>query len=165
MNIKKNKVYLLLGSNMNAPEKQLKLATQAINKKIGQVVRSSAVYETAAWGKTNQPAFLNQVLILETPHDPFALMNIILSIEQHMGRIRQQKYAARIIDIDILFYGKEIINGEQLIIPHPLMNQRKFVLTPLHELSPRFLHPVFKQTIHQLLKECPDKLSVNKLLK
>lgn len=160
-----HKTYLLLGSNLDNPQLQLKRATKLIGKKIGIILRSSASYETAAWGKTNQPNFLNQVLVLETNLDPFALMNTILQIETEMGRVRYRKYDARIIDIDILFYGKEIINGEQLIIPHPMMSERRFVLTPLNELAPRFNHPVYKVTIHQMLEECRDKLAVKKILR
>jgi len=160
-----HKTYLLLGSNLQDPKQQLKQAVKTIGKKVGKVMRSSALYETAAWGKTNQPNFLNQVLVLETSLDPFALMNTILEIELEMGRVRNRKYDARIIDIDILFYGKEIIKAEQLIIPHPMMSERRFVLTPLNELAPRFNHPVYKISIHQMLEECRDKLAVKKLLR
>ena len=90
-------------------------------------------------------------------------MKAILEIESEMGRIRTQKNAPRIIDIDILFYNKEIINTKNLTIPHPLMQERNFVMFPLNELSPNFIHPVFKKNIHRLLRSCKDKLAVNKI--
>ena len=94
--------------------------------------------------------------------NPDEILDKILSIEKSMGRIRTVKNAPRIIDIDILFYEKEIINEKDLIIPHPLIQERKFVLTPLNELSPNFIHPVFKKNIHELLRNCKDKLPVQK---
>jgi 2-amino-4-hydroxy-6-hydroxymethyldihydropteridine diphosphokinase len=158
-----NKVYLLLGSNQQNPAKQLVKATAFIHQQIGSIIRQSSIYETAAWGNTKQANFLNQVLIVHTTLLPSNLMQTILAIEKKMGRIRTIKNAPRTIDIDILFYNKEIIVAPTLIIPHPLLQQRKFVLTPLNELSPNFKHPVLKKTIHQLLPICKDKLAVTKI--
>lgn len=157
------KVYLLLGSNMNNPGKQLSRAIGHINKKIGRISRRSAIYQTAAWGKTAQPDFLNQVIIVQTNLDAEPLMQMILSIEEKMGRIRTEKNAPRIIDIDILFYDKEMIKTKTLHVPHPAMHLRRFVLVPLNALSSNFIHPVFRKTIHQLLLECPDRLDVKKI--
>ena len=120
------------------------------------------MYTTAAWGNTNQPDFLNQVIVIYTKLQPNELMESILEIEKKLGRVRTIKNAPRTIDIDILFYEKEIINQKDLIIPHPLIQQRKFVLIPLNELSPLFFHPVLKKNISQLLKLCKDKLPVHK---
>jgi 2-amino-4-hydroxy-6-hydroxymethyldihydropteridine diphosphokinase len=158
-----NKVYLLLGSNRQQPIKQLQLAKKIIAKKIGSVSRTSSVYKTAAWGNTKQPDFLNQVLITTTKLSAQETIQHILSIEKEMGRIRTKKNAPRIIDIDILFFNKEVINSKKLQVPHPRLQLRNFVLIPLNQLSPNFKHPVLNKTIHQLLRICPDTLTVNKI--
>lgn len=157
-----NKTYLLLGSNMGNSQRQLSKAVGLIEKKIGKVLRQSGLYATAAWGNTNQPDFLNQVIIIETGLTAQQTMQTILSIEKKMGRVRTVKNAPRIIDIDILFFNKEIIQQEQLTIPHPELQNRRFVLVPLNQLSPNFRHPVLKKTIHHLFIHCPDKLNVKK---
>lgn len=158
-----NKVYLLLGGNQGDPAKNLRKAWTLIEKRIGQILRSSSVYQTAAWGNRDQTDFLNQVIIAETPLTASQCLEACLSIEKEMGRTRSFKYAPRVIDIDILFFNKEIIHRHELIIPHPAMQLRRFVLVPLNELSPQLLHPVLKQTVHQLLLQCPDELNVNKI--
>lgn len=157
-----NKTYLLLGSNMGNSQQQLATATRLIKKNIGKVTRRSKLYATAAWGNTNQPDFLNQVIIVETKLTALQTISSILSIEKEMGRIRTVKNAPRIIDIDILFFNKEIINETILSVPHPEIQNRRFVLVPLNELSPNFIHPVFQQSIHHLLKTCKDPLNVKK---
>ncbi len=157
-----NKTYLLLGSNMGNSEKQLLAAQKHIEKKVGNIIRRSSIYQTAAWGKTDQPDFLNQVIIVETILDASTTMSAILLIEKNMGRIRTQKNAPRIIDIDILFFNKAVIEQATLIVPHPQLQNRRFVLIPLNELSANFIHPVNQKTIHQLLRVCPDKLAVKK---
>jgi 2-amino-4-hydroxy-6-hydroxymethyldihydropteridine diphosphokinase len=156
-------VYLLLGSNMGNSKQKLLTAIRYIEKEIGSVTRQSHLYKTAAWGKTDQPDFINQVIIVETSLDPQQTIKTILSIEKKMGRIRTEKNAPRIIDIDILFFGKQVINETELIIPHPQLANRRFVLIPLNELSPLLKHPVLKKTIHHLLRVCADKLPVNKI--
>lgn len=158
-----NKIYLLLGSNQQQPLQQLQLAKKIIAKKIGPVSRASAVYKTAAWGNTKQPDFLNQVLVATTKFSASETIDILLEIEKEMGRIRTKKNAPRIIDIDILFFNKEVINTKKLQVPHPRLQLRNFVLIPLNELSPNFKHPVLQKTINQLLKICPDDLTVNKI--
>ena len=157
-----NKAYLLLGSNMGNSKTQLVKAVRNIEKKIGSVTRLSTLYSTAAWGNTRQPDFLNQVIIVDTELTASQTMQIILQIEKQMGRIRTVKNAPRIIDIDILFFNKEIIDQKQLIIPHPQIQNRRFVLVPLNQLSPNLLHPVLKKSVHQLLIHCPDTLNVKK---
>lgn len=157
-----NKIYLLLGSNMGNSKIQLSKAVKNIEKKIGIVNRKSGLYATAAWGNTNQADFLNQVIIVDTVLTAQQIMQSILSIEKKMGRVRTVKNAPRIIDIDILFFNKNIIEEEQLSVPHPQIQNRRFVLVPLNELSPLLLHPVLKKTIHQLLIHCTDDLDVKK---
>lgn len=156
------KIYLLLGSNLGEPAKQFKKAKSHLQKQIGKIIRESSCYSTAAWGNTNQPDFLNQVIILESTLSPQKVMQKILSIEKEMGRIRTKKNAPRIIDIDILFYGKTILTTENLTIPHPLLQERNFVLVPLNELSPNFKHPIIKKSVHQLMLKCKDRLAVKK---
>lgn len=157
-----NKTYLLLGSNMGNSRQLLLQAIKLIKKKIGRVTRQSKLYATAAWGNTNQPDFLNQVIVVETTLGAAEIIKNILSIETEMGRIRTVKNAPRIIDIDILFFNKEMIREKDLTVPHPEIQNRRFVLVPLNELSPGLKHPVLKKTIHQLLEACPDTLDVKK---
>ena len=157
-----NKLYLLLGSNMGNSKKLLSKAKLQIEKQIGSVKRQSSLYTTAAWGNTKQPDFLNQVIIIETALTTVQTMQTILNIEKKMGRLRTVKNAPRIIDIDILFFNKEIINQQGLIIPHPQIQNRRFVLVPLNQLSPNLRHPVLKKSVHQLLIHCADKLNVKK---
>jgi 2-amino-4-hydroxy-6-hydroxymethyldihydropteridine diphosphokinase len=158
-----NKTYLLLGSNLGNSQKQLEVAKKHISIKMGEILRLSSYYSTLAWGNTNQPDFLNQVIIIDNKLSPEQTMETILDIEIKMGRIRTEKNAPRIIDIDILFYNKEIINTKNLIIPHPLMQERNFVMHPLNELSPNFIHPILKKNIHSLFLSCKDQLTVNKI--
>lgn len=157
-----NTIYLLLGSNQQNPQKQLSIAQKYITKKIGAIRRSSGIYQTAAWGNTQQPDFLNQVVIAETNLQAAALLQTIFKIEALMGRVRTKKNAPRIIDIDILFYNKAIIHSQILDIPHPRIPERNFVLVPLNELSPNFKHPVIQKTIHQILINSTDTLTVKK---
>jgi len=157
-----NKAYLLLGSNMGNSRQQLLAANKLVKKNIGRIARQSKLYVTAAWGNTNQPDFLNQVIIVETKLSATELIKAILFVETDMGRIRTTKNAPRIIDIDILFFNKDIIHEKNLIVPHPEIQNRRFVLVPLNELSPAFVHPVLKKTIHQLLDSSPDTLDVKK---
>lgn len=158
-----SKIYLLLGSNIGDGKKHLSKAISLIQKKIGNIKRVSSEYLTAAWGKKDQPDFINQVIIADTYLTAGEVMQTILEIESTLGRIRTEKNAPRIIDIDILYYGKQIINQKDLIVPHPAIQLRRFVLVPLNELSPNFIHPVLKKSNHQLLLKCPDKLTVKKI--
>ncbi len=158
-----NIIYLLLGSNQQQPQQQLIKAQKLITKQIGSISRTSAVYKTAAWGNTKQPDFLNQVIIVQTPLQAANVMQVILAIEEKMGRLRTVKNAPRIIDIDILFFNKEIIATPLVQVPHPRIAQRNFVLMPLNELSPNFKHPVLQKSIHQLLRICTDTLTVHKI--
>lgn len=157
-----NKTYLLLGSNLGNSFVQLSKALVHIEKRIGRINRRSGLYTTAAWGNTKQPHFLNQVIIVETTLTALETMQAILQIEKKMGRVRTIKNAPRIIDIDILFFNKDIIDLEQLTIPHPQIQNRRFVLVPLNQLSPNLRHVVLKKSVHQLLMHCPDKLNVKK---
>ena len=158
-----NNTYLLLGSNMGNSTELLSKAIEQIENKIGPLLLSSNLYATAAWGNTSQPDFLNQVIKIATHLAAAETLAIILSIEKNMGRIRTTKNAPRIIDIDILFFNNEIINQSDLIVPHPEIQNRRFVLTPLQEIAPQMIHPVLNKTIEQLLSQCPDQLAVKKI--
>ncbi len=141
----------------------LQLALQQIELIIGEVVTQSSVYKTTPWGNIHQNDFLNQVLCVSTHFSPDELMMHLLEIEKQMGRTRTVKNAPRIIDIDILFYANEVYSSPIVTIPHPLLHQRRFVLQPLSELNPDFVHPGYNKTIKQLLTECADTGLVEKL--
>ena len=158
-----NKVYILTGGNLGDRMSNLQQAREYLDKEAGSITSSSSVYETEAWGSTNQPDFYNQVHIIMTKLSAEEVMEKILEIEERMGRIRGAKNASRIIDIDILFFNADIINKKNLIIPHAEISNRRFVLTPLNELSPGFVHPVLNKTIGELLAVCKDPLSVRAL--
>ena len=156
-------VYLITGGNEGDRIGNLQQAASLIEKKAGRIIQSSALYETAAWGKTEQQDFLNQVLMIQTSLEPGDLLQSLLSVEKTMGRVRKEKYGPRTIDIDILLYGNLILNEERLQIPHPRMKDRRFVLEPLTEIAPDLVHPVFQKTIASLLMECTDPLDVRKI--
>jgi 2-amino-4-hydroxy-6-hydroxymethyldihydropteridine diphosphokinase len=159
-----NKVYLLLGSNMGARLQLLETAIKNINQRIGEVVEKSSIYETAAWGKTDQPGFLNIAIAVNTLLSPLEVLTKALDIESQLGRIREEKWGARLIDIDIIFYGNDIVNiPDQLQIPHPEMHKRKFVLEPLVEIAPDLQHPILNKSLSELLLELSDHLEVTKI--
>ena len=157
-------IYLLLGSNMGDKKAHLNQAMILIRQQIGEIVAQSSIYETEPWGFKDNSYFLNQVLKIRTSLHPESLLTDILSIEKKIGRQRiKNQYESRIIDIDILFYDELIINSEQLTIPHPLIEKRKFVLIPLVEIADDFIHPVSGKTMNCLLNECKDKSEVKKI--
>jgi 2-amino-4-hydroxy-6-hydroxymethyldihydropteridine diphosphokinase len=158
-----NKAYLLTGGNMGDREARLKQAEQLLNEHCGKVTASSLLYETAAWGKTDQPSFLNQALELSTMLNAKQLIRKILKLEKIMGRERKEKYGPRIIDIDILLFNDEVFDIPFLKVPHPELQNRRFALLPLNEIASNTVHPILKKTIKQLLKDCPDTLEVKKL--
>ncbi len=159
MNIE-NQVVLGLGGNMGNRTQHLALAMVKIIQQIGPITRVSRVYETAAWGNEDQPAFLNMAVCITTPFTPLQTLERCLRIEKQMGRHRTMKWGPRIIDIDILLYNDIVNTTETLQIPHPHMQNRRFVLQPLTEIAPQYLHPVFKTTLSTLLNRCADPLPV-----
>ncbi len=160
-----SQVYLLLGANLGDRSVQMKKAFYEIEKQIGKITRYSTIYETAAWGKEEEPSYLNQAVQVETDLSPLTILHITNEIENKLGRVRYIKWGSRIIDIDILFYDNILIESEQLKIPHPLLHHRKFVLIPLSEIAPNFIHPVFNKTVSELLRDVEDDLSVESFLK
>ena len=158
-----NKTYLLTGGNLGNRLAFLSQAKELLSEYCGVITAASSFYETAAWGNTNQAAFLNQALEITTTLNARQLIRKILKIEKLMGRIRKEKYGPRNIDIDILLYNDEVHEMPFLKIPHPEMQNRRFALLPLAEIAPGLIHPVFKKSIMELLDDCTDGLEVNKI--
>ena len=157
-----NKVYLLIGGNMGDRMANLTMAFKLIEQQIGHIELKSSIYETAAWGQTNQPDFLNQALLVNTNLQAAELLSKLLSIENFMGRIRTFKLGPRTIDLDIIYFNNEVISTNLITIPHPKLAERKFVLEPLFEIAPNYLHPILNKTNACLLKDCGDSLAVYK---
>ncbi len=154
---------LLLGTNLGDRNENLLTARTALAKETGKIKVVSAIYETAAWGITDQPPFWNQVLLLRTPLTPEALLRQIHVVELATGRERQTRWAARTLDIDILYYDSAILETDSLTIPHPQIPFRRFTLVPLAETIPDYIHPVLQKTNQELLFACTDPLEVRKL--
>ena len=148
---------------MGDREQQLATAREMLSLLCGNINATSSLYETAAWGNTDQPAFLNQALELETSLNARQLIRRILRIEKLMGRIRKEKYGPRLIDIDILLFNNENHNYPLLKLPHPEMQNRRFALLPLAEIAPEKVHPLLNKTVKELLNECTDELEVKKI--
>lgn len=156
-------IYLLLGSNLGNSRKILKRAIIEIENDIGDIVTSSSVYKTKAWGVENQPDFLNQVVEIKSSLSPQIILKKANSIEEKLGRVRNIKWHSRVIDIDILYYGELIIDTNNLVIPHPENQNRNFVLVPICEIAPELIHPVLMLTQKEMLKNCTDILCVKKI--
>jgi len=157
-----HEVLLLLGSNLGDRQSFMRRAIDLIETNIAPVKKTSAVYETQSWGKADAPDYLNQVVLLETCMAPRKILQEILAIEIALGRKREEKWGSRTIDIDILFYGQEVINEDDLHIPHPELHRRRFTLEPLNEIAPELVHPVLNKKISQLKTELSDDLIVKK---
>lgn len=153
-------IYLSLGTNLGDRQLNLDKSMRLINKQVGSITKCSSVYQTKAWGVEDQPDFLNMVIEVETSFSPRFVLTTILAIETAMGRVRERKWYTRLIDIDLLFYNQYTTEEPNLIIPHPYLHQRNFVLQPLVEIAPLLEHPTLKKTIKQLLEESEDKLEV-----
>lgn len=155
--------YLLLGSNLGDSRKYISDAILEIEGHLGNIRNKSSLYQTASWGKHDQPDFINQVIELNTEFSPSGLLKAILQIELDLGRQRAEKWGSRIIDIDILLYDDLIINEADLIIPHPYLPVRRFSLMPLCEIAPDLIHPLSGKSFADLLLELSDNLFVKKL--
>ena len=153
--------YLGIGTNQGDREKNLVRALALIEERVGRIIESSSVYETEPWGFESANLFLNMVVKVETKLNPFNLLGTIHDIEEELGRKRgKTRYVTRVMDIDILFYGDTVISTEELVIPHPLVPERKFVLVPMAEIAPAFVHPSLGKSISILLERCRDNSKV-----
>jgi 2-amino-4-hydroxy-6-hydroxymethyldihydropteridine diphosphokinase len=156
------KLYLLLGGNLGNKQQVFAEARIQLEKHVGPISAQSAIYETEPWGFESEDLFWNQALELKTTLSPEEVLKQTQLIELELGRIRKEKqYDSRIIDIDILFFGDQIIKYSNLTVPHPRIQERKFALVPLFEIAADFIHPIFRKSVHELLEECPDLLKVS----
>uniref|UniRef100_A0A7C3MII4 2-amino-4-hydroxy-6-hydroxymethyldihydropteridine pyrophosphokinase n=1 Tax=Dictyoglomus thermophilum TaxID=14 RepID=A0A7C3MII4_DICTH len=147
-----HKVFIALGSNLGDKRKNIEIAIEKI-KEIGiNILKMSSIIETEPYGYKDQDSFLNAVCLVETNLDPFSLLKVLLKIEEELGRKRIFKWGPRNIDLDIIFYDDLIIETEELIIPHPDAHNRIFVMGPISELEPDFIHPVLKRKVLDIYK-------------
>lgn len=148
-------VVLLTGGNLGPVAQNLSTAREALEQCVGPIIRASSVRESDAWGFEAKERFLNQVLILTTTLEPEQVLTCCQHIEQRLGRHRKPNsgYTSRTLDIDILFYDNRILDTEQLTLPHPRIAEREFVLAPLEEVLPDYIHPIWGKTIRQLHHE------------
>ena len=157
-------VFVLLGSNLGDRELLVNQASKMIGKRCGKIVAKSRLYESEPWGFKSEHWFLNQVVKIETALSPDDLMKELLEIEKELGRDRSvshEGYVSRPMDLDILYFGNEIIDTQMVIAPHPRLHERRFTLLPLCDIDPDFVHPTMKKTNLQLLDECQDAGKVN----
>ena len=157
-------VFVLLGSNLGDRELLVNQASKMIGERCGKIVAKSRLYESEPWGFKSEHWFLNQVVKVETAFSPDALMEVLLEIEKELGRDRSvphEGYVSRPMDLDILYFGNEIIDTQMVKAPHPRLHERRFTLLPLCDIAPDYVHPVMKKTNLQLLDECQDAGKVN----
>ncbi len=157
-----HRVYLGLGSNLGDRKAHLDLAMCAIEENVGRICARSSYYETEPWGVSAQEPYLNVVLEISTAVFPLTLLKMTQAMELDGGRERSLRWGSRTIDIDILFYGDIVAHFQDLIIPHPRIVERNFVLTPLAEIAADLLHPQTKQNISTLMNECSDQTWIKK---
>jgi 2-amino-4-hydroxy-6-hydroxymethyldihydropteridine diphosphokinase len=157
-----NVAYLLIGGNMGDRSAYLEEAIIKIASVCGRIKQISAVYESEAWGNANQPNFLNQAIELHTDYDAYTLLKLTKSIEDLLGRTREDVYCPRTLDIDILYFNDLIIQDIILTIPHPRISERQFVLIPMNEIASMHFDPVIQLTVEEMLTCCKDNLKVEK---
>lgn len=160
--VKQNKVFLLLGSNIEPRYNYIKKAEERIANDIGKIVQSSSIYESESIGFKADTSFLNKVILIETGFTALNILNVIHIIENELGRVRETLgYTSRTLDIDILYYNKDIINSDILTIPHARLHDRRFTLLPLTEIAPDFTNPSLKISNKRLLEICSDNSNVS----
>ncbi len=157
-----NDVYLLAGGNLNNTIEKFNLLFQKIEKQIGNIIKKSNFYESESWGFHSQYRFVNVAIYVQTKLKPSETMKEIKQIEKEFGREKNNTsiYQDRNVDIDIIFYNNLTINSEDVTIPHLHMHERMFVLKPLAEIAPAYIHPIFHKSVKQLMDKCTDKLLV-----
>jgi len=160
-----NRCVLLMGGNLGNVPVTFSKARKLLAERVGEIESESSVYVSSAWGFESDDPFYNQVLVVNTNDSAENLLNKMLEIETHFGRTRiaEQGYQSRTLDLDILFFNQEVIQTENLQIPHPRLHLRNFTLMPLAELMQDFVHPVLRVTIKQLLDQSNDTIQVHKL--
>ena len=162
----KKEIYLSLGSNLGDRVNQLKEAVRQIEEQVGKLVLVSGIFESESWGFSSEHNFCNCCVSVHTSLEPLQVLDAILAIEKGMGRERissegsKDGYADRLIDIDLLFFGNIHFKHPRLILPHPSMAQRRFVLLPLHEIAPGLVHPVLDMSVRRMLDMCEDPAEV-----
>ena len=159
-------VFILIGSNLGERKRLVNQACKMLEERCGEIVAKSRLYESEPWGFQAEHWFLNQVVEIRTSLSPDVLMQTLLTIEKELGRDRSmphQGYVSRPMDLDILYYGKDIIDTEMVTAPHPRLHQRRFTLLPLCDIAPDFVHPLLKKSNLQLLDECQDNGKINVL--
>lgn len=149
-----------LGSNLGNRYAYLLQAGQLLNEHLNTEVHASRVYSTPPWGNTEQPAFLNQILVVHTTASIFECLEVCRMIEDQLGRVRHEKWGPRSIDVDLLLYDSEVYRSEDLEVPHPRIAERSFVLTPLCDVIPEFIHPVHRLTLRDLQSRLPNNCTV-----
>ncbi|MCH6235524.1 2-amino-4-hydroxy-6-hydroxymethyldihydropteridine diphosphokinase [Cognataquiflexum rubidum] len=160
-----NQVVFILGGNLGDRLRLIEGSVELMVSHFGPITRKSSIFETGAWGGKSNGNYLNQVLVFNTSFFPEEILDVILEIELKMGRTRGEKWGDRTMDIDILYFGNEKFQSERLTIPHPFLQERRFVLEPLAETLPDFVHPVLYKTNRELLENCWDKSSVKIYIK
>ena len=157
-------IYISLGGDLGDPVEQQEAAIRAIDERVGHVESRSSFFKTEPWGVDRKTPFINSAAKVKTDLDPFQVMEELLGIEKEMGRSRNgEQYGQRSIDLDLLYYNELILNSTDLQLPHPRLHLRRFVLEPLEEIAANFKDPFRGKSISELLKECTDKSSVQKL--
>jgi len=156
--------YISLGGNIGNTLEIFQNALLAIEKKLGKIIQKSSIYQTAAWGKEDQNDFLNQVILIETSFDAKKLLDSLLTIELLFERKRIERWGPRTLDLDLLSFDNQIENSKSLVLPHPRIQERKFILVPLAELNPNWVHPMLRKSVSELLDNCADQLKVKGLV-